>query len=82
MSMDLSFFRSETSQRLRAEGVEKGHAEGHAEGLLRVLDRRGIVTDDNARARIKACTDQDRLNTWLDRSLTATTIADLFADEI
>ncbi|WP_406232291.1 hypothetical protein [Nocardia sp. NBC_01009] len=85
MTMDLSFFRSETSQRLRAEGVEKGHAAGHAEGLadglLRVLSRRGIVTDDNARARIKACADQDQLNTWLDRSLAATTIADLFADE-
>ncbi|MFD0363599.1 hypothetical protein ACFQZZ_19295 [Nocardia sp. GCM10030253] len=85
MTMDLSFFRSETSQRLRAEGIEKGRAEGIAEGraeyILRNLYRRGIAVPEHARTRIQACTDQDQLDKWFDRSVTATAIADLFADE-
>jgi hypothetical protein len=76
MSVDLSFFRSETSQRLRAEG----RAAGHAEDLLLVLEERGIEVPDDVRARITDCTDLETLRTWLRRSLTATTAGDLFTD--
>lgn len=73
MSIDLSFFRSETSQRLRAEGV--------IDSILRILDRRGIVVGEDVRDRVTSCTDRRVLEGWLDRSLTITTAAELFVDE-
>ncbi|MEV0028184.1 hypothetical protein [Nocardia sp. NPDC050793] len=72
MSLDLSFFRSESSQRLRAEGV--------CGSILRVLDRRGVAGPAEAHARITAGTDLDTLHTWLNRSLVVTDVRDLFHD--
>ncbi|WP_461063586.1 hypothetical protein [Streptomyces pseudoechinosporeus] len=80
MSVDLSFFRSETSQRLRAEGRVEGHVEGHVEDILLVLSERGVEVPDDVRARITDCTDLETLRTWLKRSVTAATAEDLFAD--
>ncbi|TPQ22046.1 hypothetical protein [Streptomyces sporangiiformans] len=84
MSVDLSFFRSETSQRLRAEGRAEGRTEGrvesHAEDILLVPGERGIDVPDDVRARITSCTDLETLRGWLKRSLTAGTAEDLFAD--
>ncbi|WP_349239956.1 hypothetical protein [Streptomyces sp. CC219B] len=76
MSVDLSFFRSETSQRLRAEG----RAEGRAEDVLLILDTRGIEVPEAARDRIASCTDLDELRTWLTRAVTAATADDLFTE--
>ncbi|MEU1485290.1 hypothetical protein [Streptomyces sp. NPDC005752] len=76
MAIDLSFFRSESSQRLRAEGK----AEGKAEAVVQVLEQRGIAVADGVRARIDACTDTDTLARWLARALTAETAEELFAD--
>ncbi|MFI6490614.1 hypothetical protein [Streptomyces sp. NPDC050564] len=84
MSVDLSFFRSETSQRLRTEGRAEARAEGRLqvriEDILLVLGERRIEVSDDARERITACTDFDVLRTWLLRSITATTSEDLFVD--
>ncbi len=63
----------------REEGREAGLAEGRAQDILRILDRRGIVVDDDARQTIMACTDLSTLDTWLDRSLAATQVSELFA---
>ncbi|MBT2390817.1 hypothetical protein J7E87_15650 [Streptomyces sp. ISL-1] len=83
MTVDLAFFRSETSERLRAEGRvlgrEEGRIQGRAEDILRILERRGIETPDTVRDRVTSCTDIDTLDTWFDRALTATTAEDLFA---
>ncbi len=76
MPVDLSFFRSETSQRLRAEG----RAEARAEGVLLILDARGIEVPEAARERITSCTDLDELRTWIIRAVTAATADDLFTD--
>ncbi|MGW3419014.1 hypothetical protein [Streptomyces phaeochromogenes] len=76
MSVDLSFFRSETFQRLRAES----RAKGRAEDILLILDERGIEVPDDVRARITDCTDLETLRTWLRRSVTTTTAGDLFTD--
>ncbi|WP_406137251.1 hypothetical protein [Streptomyces sp. NBC_01089] len=85
MAADLSFFRSETSQRLRAEGRAEGEARGEAQGeaksVLRILDRRGIETDQAVIDRITTCADPDTLLNWLDRALTATTADDLFTED-
>ncbi|MEU2251705.1 hypothetical protein ABZ540_00845 [Nocardia xishanensis] len=80
MSLDLTFFRSESSQRLRAEGHAEGHAEGVCGSILRVLDRRGIAVSEEVHDRITTCTDRDTLQTWLDRSLVVTDVQDLFHD--
>ncbi|MEV0260882.1 hypothetical protein AB0I49_05980 [Streptomyces sp. NPDC050617] len=84
MAADLSFFRSETSQRLRAEGeavgVAKGEAVGVAKSILTLLDQRGIEVSDEARERITACQDIETLFTWLARVNTADSTADLFED--
>ncbi|WP_433564305.1 hypothetical protein ACQP1O_02490 [Nocardia sp. CA-151230] len=81
MTVDLSFFRSETSQRLRAEGRDEGRAEGLAEAILRSLAARRIEVLPADQNRIESCSDPDLLRSWLDRSFTATTAADLFGVE-
>ncbi|PXX69046.1 hypothetical protein DFR70_102732 [Nocardia tenerifensis] len=81
MSIDLSFFRSETSQRLRDEGRIEGRSEGVAGSILRILERRGVVVDDGVRERLTSCTDLALLERWLDRSLTVTSTAELFDAE-
>ncbi|MFE3546556.1 hypothetical protein ACFXK0_26635 [Nocardia sp. NPDC059177] len=80
MSVDLSFFRSETSQRLREEGREQGREEGIADSILRILGRRGIDVPESAADKISTCHDRDQLVGWLDRSITARTVDELFSD--
>jgi hypothetical protein len=63
----------------RAEGRAQGEAAGQARAILQVPDRREIAVDDASRERIVSCADLDTLTAWLDRSLTATQVSDLFA---
>jgi len=70
MAMDLSFYRSSFSRQLRAEGV--------AESVLRVLDKRGVALTDEQRAHIEGCIDREQLNEWLDRAVTATQASEVF----
>ncbi|MEU3898191.1 hypothetical protein [Streptomyces sp. NPDC045251] len=90
---DLSFFQSETAQRLRAEGraeglaegraegLAEGLAEGRAEGILLVLDRHGVEMSEEERARIAGCTDMAVLDVWFTRAIAATSAAEVFAAE-
>ncbi|WP_149183938.1 hypothetical protein [Streptomyces sp. TRM49041] len=80
MAIPTSFFRSETSMLLRAEGRSEGRAEGRAEDILLILDARGIDTPQDARDRITGCTDLDTLGRWLRHAVTATTLDEVFAD--
>lgn len=75
---DLSFFRSESSQLLRAEGRVEGRVEGIAGSILRILARRGVTVPEAARERITACDDVTLLNTWLDRSVDARSVEEVF----
>ncbi|WP_433545987.1 hypothetical protein ACQPZG_13115 [Streptomyces sp. CA-294286] len=87
--LDLSFFRSETQQRIRreareegrGEGREEGREEGLASGVLVVLEARGVAVPDSVRARVLACTEDAVIRSWYARALTATTADDLFSDE-
>jgi len=63
----------------KSEFRRRGIEEGRAEDILRILDKRGIAVDDTSREQIVSCDDLDTLGTWLDRSLTATQVSDLFA---
>ncbi len=75
--------RQEGLQEGRQEGLQEGRQAGRqagqAEAILRILDKRGIAVADASRQRIEACSDMDTLGTWLDRSLTATDVSELFA---
>ncbi|MDF5757474.1 hypothetical protein [Spongiactinospora sp. TRM90649] len=66
------------------QGIEQGRTQGVGEGTARavitILTDRGIHIPDTARQRITTCDDQTQLDTWLHRSLTATTTNDLFTN--
>ncbi|GGS59746.1 hypothetical protein [Streptomyces violaceus] len=63
------------------EGKAQGRAEDRTALILRVLEKRGIDIPEDTRDRITSCTDLDTLTLWFDRSLTAGTAEDLFAEE-
>ncbi|GAA3814549.1 hypothetical protein GCM10022403_055160 [Streptomyces coacervatus] len=65
----------------KAEGKTEGQVEDRASLVLRVLEKRSIPVPEAARERITSCTDLDTLALWFDRSLTATTAEDLFAED-
>jgi hypothetical protein len=67
-----------TYERGRAEGKSEGKAEGKAEALLKILMRRGLALTVEQRARIAACTELAMLERWLDRSLTVSSVEELF----
>lgn len=56
---------------------KQGEARGEAKALLRVLRARGFSVPDDLRERILACTDADKLETWLDRAVVAGRIEDV-----
>jgi hypothetical protein len=72
MAVDLSFYRSRTSQRLRAEGL--------AEGVIAVLTARKVFVSDDVRERVEACEDRDLLKAWLMRAYKVTDAEDIFGD--
>ncbi|MQY28349.1 hypothetical protein [Nocardia aurantia] len=74
------FYRSKTAKQLWAAARDEGVAEGVANTLLRILDRRGIEVPGDIRARIVDTQDVDLLETWVDRAFTVTSAADLFVD--
>ncbi|MER5362623.1 hypothetical protein [Streptomyces sp. NPDC002785] len=74
---DLSFFRSETAQRLRAEG----HAQGLARGVLLLLAQAGLDVPDEAHDRITECGDMNILTRWLLQAPAAASIDDLFDEQ-
>ncbi|MFD4030214.1 hypothetical protein ACFWVP_06690 [Streptomyces sp. NPDC058637] len=80
MAVDLSFFRSETSQRLRAEGRAEGKAEGLAEAVVRVLERRGVSVSREVSDRVHGCTDTGVLDEWLVRALAVAEAEELFTE--
>jgi flagellar biosynthesis/type III secretory pathway protein FliH len=63
-----------------AEGLAEGRAEGRAEagrtGLLKLLTKRFGPLPEDAVARVKSADEVD-LDRWLDRSLTAPTLAEV-----
>jgi hypothetical protein len=59
---------------MRAEGRRLGKIEF----LVELLNKRGLLLDDELRARVDRCTDEAQLQRWFDRALTATTVAAVF----
>jgi len=60
--------------------ADQALAEGLREGLLALLDGRGIPYPDEARARIEACGEASTLRQWLAQAKTATSAFEVFSD--
>ena len=65
----------------RQEGEAKGRQEGEAKALLVLLSARRIRITRAQRQRIRSCREPRRLETWLRRAATATTVAEVFDDD-
>jgi hypothetical protein len=74
MAMDLSFYRSRTSQKLRAEGF--------SEANLLELEERGIPVSDEVRERIESCDDRRLLRAWIRRAMTVESADQIFYGNI
>src|SRR5882757_4165022 len=80
-----SFFRSETAEMIREEGLQRGLARaevrGWAECVLRVLVFRRFEVGDAVRERVVTCRDLDTLDRWFDRAYApeVTRAEDIFA---
>jgi hypothetical protein len=60
--------------------VAQGKAEGQAHAILAVLAARGLEVPEPVRARITACTEPARLDSWLARAVTAAAAADVVGE--
>jgi len=80
MVVHTSFFKSQSSQLIRAEGRAQGEAHARAEVIVQALGFRGLEVTDAVRDRVTACTDVDTLQRWFARVFTATTAEDIFTD--
>jgi hypothetical protein len=61
-----------------AEGEARGKAHGLALALLKVLQGRKVEVDEPLRKEVLACRDEARLVAWLDKAVTAKSLADVF----
>jgi hypothetical protein len=62
--------REEGRAQGREEGKAEGKAEARAEGVLRVLEARGLSVPRTVAERILACRDLETLDVWLTRAVT------------
>ena len=56
----------------------QGKAEGKAEGILVVLENRGVAISEAQQQTIRSCQDLGQLDRWLRRALTISEIGELF----
>ena len=61
------------------EQAEQALAIGLREGLLAILDARGISCPDEARAHIESCTEPSTLRRWLARAKTLSLVEEIFS---
>jgi len=59
---------------------EDARAEGRADALLTLLRVRGIAVPDDARDQILAQKDLEQMTRWLEKAMTASTIAEVIDD--
>lgn len=78
--MTTSEYEKTFIERIHDQGVAEGKAKGKAEGVLKLLDARGLAPSQEQRQRVMSCTDPAQLDLWFDRAITASTAAEVFAD--
>ena len=64
----------------RVLGIAEGAIRAKAEDILKILNARNLKPTKSQRGQISAATDLAQLDRWFDRSLTAATTAEIFAD--
>ncbi len=57
-----------------------GRAKGQASAVLKVLAARQLSVAEEQKSRILACTDLARLDRWIERAITVTSVDDLFEE--
>ena len=76
--------RAEGFQRGRDEGFRDGQIRGRCDArrqaLLDVLAHRGLTPTSSQRSLIQSCTDEERLDRWFARALSAIRASDLFGE--
>ncbi|MFE8605267.1 RpnC/YadD family protein [Archangium violaceum] len=74
--------REEGRQEGRQEGLQTGRQEGLHEGeviaLLKVLEARGLLMDEQSRQRIAACSDLAQIERWLLKAVSVQSVQELF----
>ncbi len=64
----------------QAKGEAKGKAEGIARSILRLLEARGIAASTAQRKEILDCPDLDRLDQWLLKALSASSVDEVISE--
>jgi hypothetical protein len=64
----------------REQGIVEGTIRAKADGILKILDARQLKPTKDQRGQVSEATDLAQLDRWFDRSLTAATAAEVFAD--
>ena len=62
----------------KVDGMAEGEAKGKAAGLLDLLEVRGFALTDEVSARIRGCTDPERLSQWCTRAKKAASLDEIF----
>ena len=78
--MTTSEYEKTFIERIHDEGIAEGEAKGKAEAVLKLLDARHLAPSKEQRQRVTSCTDTLQLDLWFDRAITASTVAEVFAD--
>ncbi len=73
-------YQSDFAKKYVAQGRVEGRVEGEARALLTVLRGRGIAVPDAVRDRIPAEKDPARLERWLEKAGTASTVTEVLDD--
>ena len=63
---------------LLEQGRGEGRTQGEKDGILRVLDARGIKVSRAKRERIISCYDIEQLREWITRAATVKKASDIF----
>ncbi len=61
-----------------ARAEARAEAKGMAKAVLIILDARDVQVSSEVRRRILACRDHKTLETWIERSIVATSVDELF----
>ena len=70
-------YQSEFAKKYLAQGVAQGVAQGEAKALLKILYNRGFTVSAQLQATIMGCSDEARLNQWIDRAFHAKSLEEV-----
>ena len=70
-------YQSDFAKEYVAKGRAEGEAKGRAHAVLDVLRVRGIAVPAEVKETVLSCTDTALLDAWLERAVTAKSVADV-----